>query len=226
MNIFTFLVFAIIAFHAKAGEVATTETGRKVQLNDDGTWQELSGDDIKKTADASFTVPQTQSGKSSSNTSYSIVNTFTTNSSIHLCVEAKNKTKDKIAEPKFTNIACADDGTNCSVFFTGLLTDGNNNNLKAKIGRKTELKFVGAGASQVSLYPQESVYFKMFGKRPINFSEMKLKIDGTLIKFEAISEIQRFPKLDAKQMLKDSSYSSKRQKEIDRLICKEHKPIG
>ena len=155
-----------------------------------------------------------------------MLNTLTTKKQIRLCIKVSNKTTNKIAEPVFATINCSEDGQTCIKSFTGFLTDGNNNNLKAEIKIRTLDRFLGVTSNQVSLYPSESVIFKITAKRPINFINMKLNIDRTNVIFDAINKIQELPEFNTKEMVKNSrTYSEYYKNKVNKLICKQYKPL-
>jgi hypothetical protein len=215
MKLIIAIFFIFISNNSFGVEIATTTAGKKVILNKDGTWKEFDEKTTKTNLDSNFIIQQKSIGKSSSNASYEVLNTFTTKKQIRLCIKVSNKTTNKIAVPVFATINCSEDGQTCIKSFTGFLTDGNNNNLKAEIKSRTLDRFLGVTINQVSLYPSESVIFKITAKRPINFIN------------DAINKIQELPEINIKEMTKNSrTYSEYYKTKVNKLICKQYKPLN
>ena len=213
-------VFLFITFSVEANELATTDGGKRVQLNNDGTWVNLSNQDVDKLSKTKSSISQSSSGVSKSKSSYTILNTFTTDQKLFLCVEAKNNTTDKITKPSFGDISCTDDSSTCITYFTGSVLDGSYNNLDASVAPKTLLhNFIGVDPGQISLYPADSAIFKIVALRPVDFSRMKLNIDGVTILFDAKNKIQSFPAIDSQKKREDPFYWDKWDKKVNALIC-------
>ena len=209
---------------ALTSEIATTSNGRKVILNNDGTWKNLSEVKEEKRSNKNYVFPQKKLRDAFSNASYEVLNTFTTIERLYLCMKVSNNTADKITEPVFSSISCSNNGQACVYSFSGLLTDGNGNNLRAKISSKIRDKFLGVPPYQITLYPKDSLNFTIFAKKPLKFSNMRLNIDGAVINFDAIKKIQSLPKFDTSKR-SSHKYKLNYEKDINKLVCKGHKTI-